>query len=140
MIKTYVYNEPKNNVSHVLTGAGGNTVRFNFEHGNVITHKLPELTLRGKYYQELLENSEMFLSGVVRISHTVADDSDAVEETPAAEPAAKKQSQPEKVMNVRTTDEVIAYVNERFDKDCKTLSAAMKYAAKAGIIFPDYNE
>lgn len=137
MIKTYVYTEPKTIVSHILTGKGGNSVRFNFEHGNPITHKLPELTLRGKYFQDLLEGSDLFKKGLVRKIREVAEPSDVIEEDVPAKPASKVQT--EEVKGIRTTDEVIAYVNERFNKDCRNLSTAMKHASKAGLVFPDYN-
>lgn len=144
MIKTYVYTQPMNNVSHVLTGQGGNTVRFNFTNGNIITKKLPELTLRGKYYQELLENSDLFAKGLVRKLREAPDPNEVKEEQTTVETekkaAAKEEGQVEEVKNVRTTDEVIAYVNERFGSNCKSLASAMKYASKANIIFPDFNE
>ena len=55
----------------------------------------------------------------------------------------KKAPQPpmnEEIRDIRTADEVINYVNNRFDKECKTLATAMKHASKAGLIFPDFNE
>lgn len=140
MINTYVHTQPKNNVSYVLTGIGGNSVRFNFEHGNIITKKLPELTLRGKYYQELLENSELYKNGLIRKVRSISEPSDNVaEEKPKASSSAQ-QNKPEEVRGLRTSDEVIAYINNRFDKECKTLATAMKHASKANLIFPDFNE
>lgn len=58
------------------------------------------------------------------------------------EPAKKatKKSQKEEVAGIRTAEEVINYINNRFDKDCRTLETAMKHADKAGIIFPDYGK
>ena len=140
MIKTYVYTQPMNNVSHVLTGQGGNTVRFNFTNGNTITKKLPELTLRGKYYQDLLEGSELFAKGLVRKLRETPDPSDVKEEQTEEKETAKEDGQMEEVKTIRTTADVIAYINERFDSNCKTLASAMKYASKNNIIFPDFNE
>lgn len=58
------------------------------------------------------------------------------------DPAKKttKKSQKEEVTGIRTAEEVINYINNRFDKDCRTLETAMKHADKAGIIFPDYGK
>ena len=58
------------------------------------------------------------------------------------EPAKKttKKSQKEEVAGIRTAEEVINYINNRFDKDCRTLETAMKHADKAGLIFPDYGK
>lgn len=143
MIKTYRYNELCNNVSLTLSGASGNTMRYNFTHGNTYMRKCPELTLRNKYAQDLLDSHELVRSGKVTCIRTTLEESDIVqEEQPANEPA-KKATQPpmnEEVRDIRTADEVINYVNNRFDKECKTLATAMKHASKAGLIFPDFNE
>lgn len=143
MIKTYRYNELCNNVSLTLSGASGNTMRYNFTHGNTYMRKCPELTLRNKYAQDLLDSHELVRSGKVTCIRTTLEESDIVqEEQPANEPV-KKTTQPsmnEEVRDIRTADEVINYVNNRFDKECKTLATAMKHASKAGLIFPDFNE
>ncbi len=143
MIKTYRYNELCNNVSLTLSGASGNTMRYNFTHGNTYMRKYPELTLRNKYAQDLLDSHELVRNGKVTCIRTTLEESDIVqEEQPANEPV-KKTTQPpmnEEVRDIRTADEVINYVNNRFDKECKTLATAMKHASKAGLIFPDFNE
>ena len=143
MIKTYRYNELCNNVSLTLSGASGNSMRYNFTHGNTYMRKCPELTLRNKYAQDLLDSHELVRSGKVTCIRTTLEESDIVqEEQPANEPV-KKTTQPpmnEEVRDIHTADEVISYVNNRFDKECKTLATAMKHASKAGLIFPDFNE
>lgn len=138
MIKTYRYNADRNTVSHILQGKNGLTVRYNFERGNVITKQKPELILKNKFAQDLLENSDIFKQSIVSLVSSIAEPSDVVDETPTVQ-TQKKQANTEEVKGIRTTDEVIAYVNERFDKECKSLATAMKHASKAGIIFPDYN-
>lgn len=140
MIKTYRYNELCNNISLTLTGDSGNTMRYNFTHGNTYMKKYPEITLRNKYAQDLLDNHELVKSGKVTCIRATAEPSDVIDEEPKAKTAPKTDSQAEEVPNIRTTDEVIAYVNERFDKDFRTLANAMKCASKANIIFPDFNE
>lgn len=143
MIKTYRYNELCNNVSLTLSGASGNSMRYNFTHGNTYMRKCPELTLRNKYAQDLLDSHELVKSGKVTCIRTTLEESDIVqEESPVNEPV-KRATQPsvnEEVRDIRTADEVINYVNNRFDKECKTLATAMKHASKAGLIFPDFNE
>lgn len=143
MIKTYRYNELCNNVSLTLSGASGNSMRYNFTHGNTYMRKCPELTLRNKYAQDLLDSHELVRSGKVTCIRTTLEESDIVQEEQPANESAKKVTQPpmnEEVRDIRTADEVINYVNNRFDKECKTLATAMKHASKAGLIFPDFNE
>lgn len=143
MIKTYRYNELCNNVSLTLSGASGNSMRYNFTHGNTYMRKCPELTLRSKYAQDLLDSHELVKSGKVTCIRTTLEESDIVQEESPIDEHVKKTTQPpmnEEVRDIRTADEVINYVNNRFDKECKTLATAMKHASKAGLIFPDFNE
>lgn len=141
MIKTYRYNELCNNVSLTLSGASGNSMRYNFTHGNTYMRKYPELTLRNKYAQDLLDSHELVKSGKVTCIRTTLEESDIVDES-ANEPVKTTTAgvAKEEVKGIRTVDEVINYVNNRFEKECKTLATAMKHASKAGLVFPDFNE
>ncbi len=150
MIKTYKARVNCNNVSYLLYGKQGNQVRFNFTNGNVVTNKYPSLTLRGRYYQELLEDSEMFKAQTVILERKQEEypgeeaeleaeknDTTAVASTGQT---TQKTVQTEVVKGLKTSDEIIAYVNERYGKECKTLATAMKHASKDGLVFPDFNE
>lgn len=134
MIKTYRYNAMANNVSHVLTGKGGNTVRFNFTHGNVLIKKQPELTLQGKYYQDLLEDSDLFKGGRIRLVKTIKEDSD-VEEKVVKKTTTTTETKA--VADVTSEDELLAYVNETYGKEYVSVSAALKYATAQGVSFPN---
>ena len=139
MIKTYRYNELCNNVSLTISGAGGNSMRYNFTHGNTYMRKCPELTLRNKYAQDLLDNHELVRSGKVTCIRTTLEEADIVQEEALVNEPAKK-AQKEEITGIRPAEEVINYVNSRFDKDCRTLETAMKHADKAGLVFPDYGK
>lgn len=152
MIKTYRARVNCNNVSYLLYGKQGNQVRFNFTNGNVVTNKYPSLTLRGRYYQELLESSEMFKAQTVVLEHKQEEysgeeaaleaEKNSATTTAAAstEQTTQKVVQTEVVKGLKTSDEIIAYINERYGKDCKTLATALKHANKDGLVFPDFNE
>lgn len=157
MIKTYKARVNQNSISYLLSGKQGNQVRYPFANGNVIINKYPSLTLRNRYCQELLESSLLFANNTIVLDHEEEEypgEKAKLEEEkkaalePNVEPGAanepvKKTTQPpmnEEVRDIRTADEVINYVNNRFDKECKTLATAMKHASKAGLIFPDFNE
>lgn len=151
MIKTYKARVNQNSISYLLSGKQGNQVRYPFANGNVIINKYPSLTLRNRYCQELLESSLLFANNTIVLDHEEeeypGEKAKLEEEKKAAlEPnnePVKKVAQPpmnEEVRDIRTADEVINYVNNRFDKECKTLATAMKHASKAGLIFPDFNE
>lgn len=152
MIKTYKARVNQNSISYLLSGKQGNQVRYPFANGNVIINKYPSLTLRNRYYQELLESSLLFANNTIILDHEeeeypgekakLEEEKNAALKSTVDEPAKKttKKSQKEEVAGIRTAEEVINYINNRFDKDCRTLETAMKHADKAGLIFPDYGK
>lgn len=152
MIKTYKARVNQNSISYLLSGKQGNQVRYPFANGNVIINKYPSLTLRNRYCQELLESSLLFANNTIILDHEkeeypgekakLEEEKNAALKSTVDEPTKKttKKSQKEEVAGIRTAEEVINYINNRFDKDCRTLETAMKHADKAGIIFPDYGK
>ncbi len=147
MIKTYKARVNQNSISYLLSGKQGNQVRYPFANGNVIINKYPSLTLRNRYCQELLESSLLFANNTIILDHEEeeypGEKAKLEEEKNAALKPTKnatKKSQKEEVAGIRTAEEVINYINNRFDKDCRTLETAMKHADKAGLIFPDYGK
>ena len=152
MIKTYKARVNQNSISYLLSGKQGNQVRYPFANGNVIINKYPSLTLRNRYCQELLESSLLFANNTIILDHEeeeypgekakLEEEKNAALKPTVDEPAKKttKKSQKEEVTGIRTSEEVINYINNRFDKDCRTLETAMKHADKAGLVFPDYGK
>lgn len=145
MIKTYKARVNQNSISYLLSGKQGNQVRYPFANGNVIINKYPSLTLRNRYCQELLESSLLFANNTIILDHEEeeypGEKAKLEEEKNAALKSTKKttkNSQKEEVAGIRTAEEVINYINKRFDKDCRTLETAMKHADKASLVFPDY--
>ena len=128
-IKTYRYNAAMNTVSHILTGKGGNSMRYNFERGNAAMGKAPELTLRGQYAQELLESHELFKNGTISLVKTIRTD-DPVEEPIVA-------SQVSKIEQVTSPDELLVYMNTNTQKKFTDPKKALAYAAKEGWVFPN---
>lgn len=152
MIKTYKARVNQNSISYLLSGKQGNQVRYPFANGNVIINKYPSLTLRNRYCQELLESSLLFANNTIILDHEeeeypgekakLEEEKNAALKSTVDEPAKKttKKSQKEEIAGIRTAEEVINYINNRFDKDCRTLETAMKHADKAGLVFPDYGK
>lgn len=147
MIKTYKARVNQNSISYLLSGKQGNQVRYPFANGNVIINKYPSLTLRNRYCQELLESSLLFANNTIILDHEEeeypGEKAKLEDEKKVALKSTKnapKKPQKEEVTGIRTAEEVINYINNRFDKDCRTLETAMKHADKAGLIFPDYGK
>lgn len=134
MIKIYRLKQVRNNVSHVLVGAGGNKVRYEFTGGNVIAGTCPELSLKGKYYQDLLESSELFKSGTVVLIREIKTSDDMKENVPKPEPKNMNTADA-----VTTPDELLVYINTNYDKKFTDPSKALTFAAKEGEVFANLN-
>lgn len=160
MIKTYKARVNQNNVSYLLSGKQGNQVRYPFANGNVIINKYPSLTLRNRYYQDLLESSLLFADQTIIIDHEE-------EEYPgekAALEAEKKEAEERKnnptltdpnpivdnpvqhkiteEASVRTNADLVNFVNtidNRTEKNAFTTPArALKWATEHYYHFPNY--
>lgn len=133
MIKIYRLKQALNNGHHVLVGAGGNKVHYEFTGGNVIAGTCPEISLKGKYFQDLLESSKLFKSGTVVLVREIKT-SDDIDPVPTPEPTPKKQV--DSVDSVTTPDELLVYVNTNYSKNFTSPAKALAFAAKEGIVFP----
>ena len=142
MINTYRYNANRNTVSHILQGKNGLTVRYNFERGNVVTNQKPELILRNKFAQDLLESSDLFKQGLVSLVSSIAEPSDVVEETPKEDTPTEQKNVIEEA-SVRTNADLVNFVNQvdnRTEKNAFTTPArALKWASEHYYKFPNYN-
>ena len=94
---------------------------------------LPELSLKGKYYQDLLESSQLFKSGTVVLIREIKT-SDDIDPVPTPEPTPKKQV--DSIDTVTTPDELLVYVNTNYSKNFTSPAKALAFAAKEGIVFP----
>lgn len=134
MIKIYRLKQVRNNVSHVLVGAGGNKVRYEFTGGNVIAGTCPEISLKGKYYQDLLEQSELFKSGTVVLVREIKTSDDVEEIAQKPEPNNVNTADA-----VTTPDELLVYINTNYSKKFTDPSKALAFAAKEGEVFANLN-
>lgn len=146
MIKTYRYNANRNTVSHILQGKNGVTVRYNFERGNVITKQKPEIILKYKYAQDLLENSELFKQGLVTLVSSIAEPSDVIDKEPTKTESPTKAETKKNVVeivSVTSVDELLAFVNNEDNRNedtmFKTPTRALKWATEHNFSFPNYN-
>lgn len=134
MIKIYRLKKVQNNASHVLEGAGGNTVRYNFTGGNVVAGTCPEISLKGKYYQDLLEASKLFKDGTVVLVREIKTSDDVEEIVQKPEPKSVNTED-----EVTTPDELLVYINTNYGKKFTDPSKALAFAAKEGEVFANLN-
>ncbi|MCR5270554.1 MAG: hypothetical protein K6D91_06005 [Prevotella sp.] len=127
MIKTYVLTRPYHNYSFILSNKSGQKLRYVFEGGNTLTNVKAHLTLRSQYAQELLESSEEFKTGFVRIERTVEGG-----ETPTIE---KKEATV--VDSITSPEQLLEFVAVNLGKVYQRPDAALVHAKAKGFEFPN---
>ena len=126
MIKTYQLTIPARNSSFILRGKTGNSQRFNFAGGDPMTGKAASIMLRSQYSQDLLENSEEFKKGFVRLVRV-----DEGGEAPVVEPEKTI------VEDVTSTEQLIEFVANNFGRVYQRPDAALNFARGKGYEFPN---
>lgn len=116
-----------NNYSFVLKGKSGNSLRYIFERGSVVTNTPARLTLKTQYAQELLEESELFKTGMV-ILERIDNDGQKKEE-----PKVEYKNED----SIKTVTQAVDYVAETWGEVVKTAKQAKEYAQKHGVDFPN---
>jgi len=119
----------QNQASFVLQGKSGNQVRYNFTQGNAATNYPATLTLTDEYCQMLLESSELFKRGVVRIEKVFKDEKPAV--------VAPAVSNLKEVDSVKTVADAVEYVANEWGEVVKTSRQAKEAAERHGVSFPN---
>ena len=144
MIKVYRYNANRNSVSHILQGKNGVTVRYNFERGNVITKQKPEIILKNEYAQNLLESSDLFKQGLVKLIRSEETLEDKLKKAAELEDKSSEEGKkrPIEVASVVSDEDLIAFVNEENKREgsrqFKTLTSALEWATKHNFVFPNH--
>lgn len=126
MIKTYILTTPARNSSLVLRGKTNNSLRYNFTGGDPMTGKSASIMLRSQYAQDLLESSELFANGYVKLVRT-----DEGGEAPVKEPEKTV------VEEVKSPEQLIEFVADKLEKVYQRPEAALNFAKSKGYEFPN---
>ena len=135
MVKVYLLNQRRNNSTFLIHGTGGNTVQYNFKGGSVINNQPATYVTGNEYFQFLLENSELFKKGVVKLDPRSKKQAE-MEAKAKAEKEARLASM-EKVEDVKNAEQAITYIAERFGEKVTSAKKAAEVAEKNGVIFPN---
>lgn len=127
MIKTYIITRPYHNYSFILRNKSGMRLRYEFTGGNTLTNVKAHLTLHGQYAQELLEQSEEYKSGLVKLFRI-----DNGGETPTV-----KEKKVIVVEDITTPEQLIEFVGEKLEKVYQRPDAALNFAKNKGYEFPN---
>lgn len=127
MIKTYQLTIPARNSSIVLRGKTNNSMRYNFTGGDPLTGKAASLMLKSQYAQDLLEQSDLFKEGRVRLVKTDA----------GGETAINKRREVFVMKDITTPEQLIEFVGETLEKVYQRPEAALNFAKGKGYEFPN---
>lgn len=127
MIKTYQLTTPARNSSFVLRGKTNNAQRFNFSGGDPMMGKFATLSLQSKYSQDLLEDSDLFKKGYVKILRV---DQGGVKDV-VDEPLRTV------VEDITSPEQLIEFVAVKLEKTYQRPDAALDFAKKKGYEFPN---
>ena len=124
-MKTYKLMQRKNYASFVLVGKTGNMVRYNFTGGNAISSIPARLSLKDEYCKMLLEDSDLFKTGVIKLEKTTSD------------PVVKTAPKMIMVNDVKTVSQAVDYVANSWGVVVKTAKQAKEFVNKKGYDFPN---
>lgn len=127
MIKTYILTRPYHNYSFVLANKSGLRLRYDFTGGNSLTNTPAQKVLHSQYAQELLESSQEFKSGFVKLLRV-----DEGGETPVQVEVKKTV-----VEDITSPEQLIEFVAAKLEKVYQRPEAALNYAKSKGFEFPN---
>jgi hypothetical protein len=132
--KIYKLNQKKNSaIFQLSTNEGKMTATYTFKDGNQFMNNTPaRCTLRNKFYQDLLESSDLFKRGVVKLERTIDDE----DKKKPADEAPKKQQ----IDNIVSPEQAIEYVFNNWGITVKNGKQAAKFASQKGVEFPNLKE
>lgn len=132
--KIYKLNQKKNvAIFDVPVNDGKMMVTFTFKDGNQFMANMPaRCTLRGEFYQNLLESTPMFQNGVIKLERVIEDKPKKAQK---AEGEEKKQ-----IDTVTSPEQAIEYVFNTWGIVVKNGKQAVKIASQKGVEFPFLKE
>lgn len=119
----------------IIKGETGNEVIYEFTNGNPVSGVPAKCILKGEYEQNLLEKSDYFKSGIVKLEKVTED---ATEKEDADIDEAENAGDDMIVVeDVKTVNEAIAYVADNIGEKTTNARQARDIAKKNGIVFPN---
>lgn len=145
MNKVYLLNMPLNGAEFTLYGKGGNGVVYKFKGGNVTIKQPAYFMTSDKYYQDLLESSEIFAQGKVKFDPQTAKAIAEEKKRKVAEKAEKADlggtppsmgQTDSRAQHISTVQEAINYCAEVWGEVVKNSKQAKECALAHGSDFP----
>lgn len=131
--KIYKLNQKKNSAIFQLPANDGKLMAtYTFKDGNQFMPNMPaRCLLRNEFYQDLLEQSDLFKRGLIVLERTIDDNAKA---------PAQKAQQKQQVEEVTSPEQAIEYVFNEWAIVVKNGKQAVKIASQKGVEFPNLKE
>jgi hypothetical protein len=108
-------------------------VTYTFKDGNQFMPNMPaRCTLRDTFYQDLLESTDLFKRGIIKLERVIDDNPNSVK-------TEEKQGKVQ-IDNITSPDQAIEYVFNTWGIVVKTAKQAVKIASTKGVEFPNMKE
>lgn len=133
--KVYIWTPKQNNASIILE-ENGVRVRFDFANGSVIQQQPATFVTENEYYQKLLEESDLFKNGTIRIRQIIPLLSK--EEQKARQESQAREMTP--VSGIRSVKSAMDWVANQFEEKATSGVKAIEIAKKHGYYFPDLKQ
>ena len=132
--KIYKLNQKKNvAIFDIPANDGKMMVTYTFKDGNQFMANMPaRCTLRDEFYQNLLESSDLFKRGIIKLERTI--DENAKPSKKSAEPQKKQEDE------ITSPEQAIAYCFNTWGIVVKSGKQAVKIANQKGVEFPNLKE
>ena len=125
MRKVYGWMPRQNSASIILTGKGGNRVRYDFTGGSVMQNVNATFMTDNEYFQQLLEDSDYVKKGLVRVKQVIKSESTTLK---------RELTAVEDVVSARLA---IEWVANTFGEQTTSKATAVEAARKRGYYFPN---
>ena len=132
--KIYRLNQKKNvAIFDIPANNGKMMVTYTFKDGNQFMPNMPaRCTLRDEFYQNLLESSDLFKRGIIKLERTIDENAKTTKKV-----EAPKKNQ---VDEVTSPEQAIEYVFNTWGIVVKNGKQAVKIANQKGVEFPNLKE
>lgn len=129
--KIYKLNQNKNSATFPLYANKGKLrADYTFKDGNQLMRQPARCVLHNEFYQDLLESSDLFKTGVISLERVIKDDA-------SNQPAPVKKEQVEDVVS---PEQAIEFLYNRWGIVVKSGKQAVKIASQKGVEFPNLTE
>ena len=132
--KIYKLNQKKNvAIFDIPANDGKMMVTYTFKDGNQFMPNMPaRCTLMNEFYQNLLESSDLFKRGIIKLERVIDENAKASKKS--AEPQKKQEDE------VTSPEQAIAYCFNTWGIVVKNGKQAVKIANQKGVEFPNLKE